>query len=110
MMRVAKSDSETAILHGATPIPMCGVSILKAETAIHTRTAVAAGDYLVGLIYPGRRWWMTMSCTLPLMPSDWQHLVCKAIQIGAIDFASDQVADNLMQITSIYPSAIPISR
>lgn len=46
----AKSASETAIRHGATPIPMCGVSILKAETAIHTRTAVAVGDYLVGLI------------------------------------------------------------
>ena len=109
-MRPVRLGSETAVLYSATPIPICGMAILKAETAIHIGTAVAAGDYYgvsSSLVGDGG---MTISCILPLSPSSWQNLAYKAIQIGAIDFASDQVADNSMQITSIYPSAIPISR
>jgi len=53
---------------------------------------------------------MAMSCTLPLMPSDWQHHACMLIQIGLIDCASVQVAYNSMHIISIYAAAIPISR
>tara|TARA_R110001606_G_C15075432_1_gene616570 strand:- start:92 stop:289 length:198 start_codon:yes stop_codon:yes gene_type:complete len=53
---------------------------------------------------------MAMSCTPPLTPSDWQHLACKAIQIGLIDCASVQVVENSMHIISIYAAAIPISK